>query len=136
VPDQVVSVVAPLLSRGDGRHEVTLELRPEELGAIRVEVSVEHGTVYLTLHAAGRATAALLAGALPGLRSALTEAGLTVGHLGVGSGGGGGDGDRRPFARTDARDRAAGRARGAGESTAANPSPVQPVGSGRLDLLL
>ena len=47
VADQIVSVVVPLHGRGDGRHEVTLELRPDDLGAIRVEVSVEHQTVHL-----------------------------------------------------------------------------------------
>src|SRR5207302_196394 len=50
VADQIVSAVVPLHGRGDGRHEVTLELRPDDLGAIRVEVSVEHQTVHLTLH--------------------------------------------------------------------------------------
>src|SRR5581483_11384455 len=51
VADQIVSAVVPLHGRGGGRHEVTLELRPESLGAIRVELSVEHETVHLTLHA-------------------------------------------------------------------------------------
>src|SRR5207244_450076 len=96
VADQIVSAVVPLHGRGDGRHEVTLELRPDDLGAIRVEVSVEHQTVHLTLHAAEPATGRLLSAALPDLRSALADAGLTAGRIGVGPGGGSGAGQRRP----------------------------------------
>jgi len=132
VADQIVSAVVPLHGRGDGRHEVTLELRPEELGAIRVEVSVEHQTVHLTLHAAEPATGRLLSAALPELRSALADAGLTAGHVGVGPGGGGGAGHRRasPVRREE-------RATPAGQTTPMSPvRTVRPAAAGRLDVLL
>ena len=138
VPDQIVSAVVPLHGRGDGRHEVTLELRPEHLGAIRVEVSVEQQTVHLTLHAADPATGRLLAAALPELRSALAEAGLTAGSVGVGPDGGGGTGARQPNASDEPSERRPG---GRGRRTD-EPEPPAAVGTvrrsttGGLDLFL
>jgi flagellar hook-length control protein FliK len=139
VADQIVSAVVPLHGRGDGRHEVTLELRPESLGTIRVELSVEHQTVHLTLHAAEPATGGLLSAALPDLRSALADAGLTTGHIGVGPGGHGAghgrpdrpgaDGDEPGRRRTGA---IAGDDRGGAEHVPFS----RPAQAGRLDVLL
>jgi flagellar hook-length control protein FliK len=138
VPEQIVSAVVPLHGRGGGRHEVTLELRPDTLGTIRVEVSVEHQTVHLTLHAAEPATSRLLAAALPDLRSALADAGLTPGQLGVGPDGGG-SADQRRRAGTDdgdeRRSRSAADPGPAGE-TAESVRTVRPAAAGRLDLFL
>jgi len=138
VPEQIVSAVVPLHGRGDGRHEVTLELRPDDLGIIRVEVSVEHQTVHLTLHAAEPATSRLLSAALPDLRAALADAGLTAGQVGVEIDGGGSAGQRRHSA--DSGDRDLRRPR-TGRHTPATtePEPVlrfRPAASGRLDLFL
>jgi hypothetical protein len=121
-----------LHGRGDGRHEVTLELRPDDLGTIRVEVSVEHQTVHLTLHAVEPATGRLLSAALPELRSALADAGLTAGHVGVGPGGGGDAGGRRPspVRRPDRTERA-----GPAEHTS-QVRTVRTADPGRLDLFL
>ncbi|HEY4410258.1 MAG TPA: flagellar hook-length control protein FliK [Acidimicrobiia bacterium] len=136
--DQIVSAVVPLHGRGDGRHDVTLELRPEELGAIRVEMSVEHQTVHLTLHAADPATGRLLAAALPELRSALAEAGLTAGHLGVGAEGGRGAGQRRSAAGDGDRSSTGPQRRpGVADPVRADPAhPLRPAAAGRLDLFL
>ncbi|MDQ1565382.1 MAG: hypothetical protein QOF96_262, partial [Actinomycetota bacterium] len=128
-----VSAVVPLHGRGDGRHEVTLELRPDDLGAIRVEVSVEHQTVHLTLHAADPATGRLLSAALPDLRSALADAGLTAGHVGVGTGGDGGTGA--------GAHRPSGGPTRPGRSDASRPDTepvrtIRPAAAGRLDLFL
>jgi hypothetical protein len=140
VADQIVSAVVPLHGRGDGRHEVTLELRPDDLGAIRVEVSVEHQTVHLTLHAADPATGRLLSAALPDLRSALADAGLTAGHVGVGTGGDGGTGAgaHRPSGEGD---RPSGGPTRPGRSDASGPDTepvrtIRPAAAGRLDLFL
>jgi flagellar hook-length control protein FliK len=140
VADQIVSAVVPLHGRGDGRHEVTLELRPDDLGAIRVEVSVEHQTVHLTLHAADPATGRLLSAALPDLRSALADAGLTAGHVGVGTVGDGGTGAgaHRPFG--DGEGPPGGPTR-LGRSDASRPDTepvrtIRPAAAGRLDLFL
>jgi len=146
VADQIVSVVVPLHGRGGGRHDVTLELRPAELGTIRVEMSVEHQTVHLTLHAADPATGKLLAAALPDLRSALADAGLTAGHLGVG-GQGEGAGQRRGAAPGDADDGGAGPGRAPRRSAGRtgpvdgpagpdSPRRLRPAAAGRLDLFL
>jgi flagellar hook-length control protein FliK len=139
VPEQNVSAVVPLHGRGDGRHEVTLELRPDDLGTIRVEVSVEHQTVHLTLHAADPATSRLLSAGLADLRSALADAGLTAGQVGVGLDGGGGAGFRRRSA--DAGDGDLRRPGGSGPRLTATDEPIpvrtfRPVAAGRLDLFL
>jgi hypothetical protein len=140
VADQIVSAVVPLHGRGDGRHEVTLELRPDDLGAIRVEVSVEHQTVHLTLHAADPSTGRLLSAALPELRSALAHAGLTAGHVGVGAGGNGGTGDGAPRPSGDGDRPAGGRPRlGRPDDSRPDTEPlrtIRPAAAGRLDLFL
>ncbi len=131
-----MSAVVPLHGRGDGRHEITLELRPEELGTIRVEVRVEDRTVHLTLHAAEPATTRILSAALPELRSSLAEAGLTAGHLAVGPDGGNSTGQRRRSTDAAPADRH-GRAE-PGHPTGAT-APVRsnrPADAGRLDLFL
>jgi hypothetical protein len=131
VPEQIVSAVVPLHGRGDGRHEVTLELRPDNLGTIRVEVVVEHQTVHLTLHAAEPATSRLLSANLPDLRSALAEAGLTAGQVGVGlDGSGSGQRRSRPQAalHPSSPDR---------ERATATVRTLRPMAAaGRLDLFL
>jgi flagellar hook-length control protein FliK len=130
VPEQIVSAVVPLHGRGDGRHEVTLELRPEDLGTIRVEVLVEQQTVHLTLHATEPATARLLSAALAELRTALADAGLRAGDLAVGPDGGSSPGRRSrpgPPPGEKAADDSA---------TPAGVRPVRPSAAGRLDLLL
>ena len=131
VPEQIVSAVVPLHGRGDGRHEVTLELRPDHLGTIRVEVSVEHQTVHLTLHADEPATCRLLSAALPDLRAALADAGLTAGQVGIGLNGGGGAGHRRsrPQAAMDHP------LPDTSTPTSSIPTAI-PAAAGRLDLFL
>ena len=139
VPEQIVSAVVPLHGRGDGRHEVTLELRPDHLGTIRVEVSVEHQTVHLTLHAAEPGTSRLLAAALPDLRTALADAGLTPGHLGVGPDAGSGTGQWRKPSGTGGSERGGSSAARRGDPTSDDPEPVRslrPATAGRLDLFL
>lgn len=131
VPEQIVSAVVPLHGRGDGRHEVTLELRPEDLGPIRVEVSVEQQTVHLTLHAAEPATGRLLSTALADLRAALADAGLRAGHLAVSPDGGG-----APGRRTRPEPAPADRAPRHDSTTPEKLRLHRPNAAGRLDLLL
>jgi flagellar hook-length control protein FliK len=138
VPEQIVSAVVPLHGRGDGRHEVTLELRPDDLGTIRVEVSVEHQTVHLTLHAAEPSTGHLLAAVLPELRSALADAGLQAGHLAVNADGGAGTGRRHASPEPgETAERRPGRSGTAGGNDSTDTvRPVRPATAGRLDLFL
>ena len=134
IPEQIVSAVVPLHGRGDGRHEVTLELRPDDLGTIRVEVSVDHQTVHLTLHAAEPATGRLLSAGLADLRSALADAGLQAGHVAVSPDGGSGT-NRRARPQAEAEPRLPGQATPVSAIPATTPI-VRPVAAGRLDLLL
>jgi hypothetical protein len=135
VPEQIVSAVVPLHGRGDGRHEVTLELRPHDLGTIRVEVSVEQQTVHLTLHAAEPATGRLLSAALADLRSALADAGLQAGHLAVSPDGGGATA-RRPRPETPLPERRSATSTTPETAGTSHVSESRPAASGRLDLLL
>ncbi|MGC1512092.1 MAG: flagellar hook-length control protein FliK [Acidimicrobiales bacterium] len=80
---QLVDAVAPLRHRGDGSYDLTLELHPAELGAVRVRAVFENGTIQLHLQADHPATRDLLQGSLAGLRTALDDAGLSTGQLSV-----------------------------------------------------
>lgn len=82
---QLVDAVAPLRHRGDGSYDLTLELHPAELGAVRVRAVFENGTIQLHLQADHPATRDLLQGSLAGLRTALDEAGLHTGQVSVGT---------------------------------------------------
>jgi flagellar hook-length control protein FliK len=137
IPEQIVSAVVPLHGRGDGRHEVTLELRPDDLGTIRVEVSVEHQTVHLTLHAAEPATGRLLSAALADLRSALADAGLQAGHVAVSPDSGTGA-NRRSRPQAPVRRLRPSELAGQTERTAAIPTiaAAPSVTAGQLDLFL
>ena len=135
VPEQIVSAVVPLHGRGDGRHEVTLELRPDNLGTIRVEVAVEQQTVHLTLQAAEPATSRLLTANLADLRAALADAGLTAGQVGVGlDSSGGGRRRSRPQPESEPSLRDTGRA--TATATIASVRTLRLAAAGRLDLLL
>jgi hypothetical protein len=95
---------------------------------------VEHQTVHLTMHAVEPATSRLLSAALPELRSALVDAGLTAGHVGVGPDGGGSAAARRRFAENDT---STGRSdAGDGPDSTTPARTVRPAPAGRLDLFL
>ncbi len=72
VPDQVVSVLSPLVSSGDGFHTVTLGLHPEGLGTVEATVSLDGGQVLVSLWAASENGHAALAQALPQLHQQLS----------------------------------------------------------------
>jgi flagellar hook-length control protein FliK len=133
VMEQVVSVVEPLRQRGDGHHELTLDLHPAELGAIRVEVSIDRGTVHLSLHAEQASTGTLLHEAMPELRAALEEAGLVPGRLGVGSGDREGGRPPAPFRPAEGNEPRAGRPQAAAVAAIRPPTASA---AGALDLLL
>jgi hypothetical protein len=72
----VVPEVTRLVSRGDGTHRVTLTLRPEALGEVRVTLTLRDGEVHVRLAAGEEAQRALVEGA-PELRRVLELAGAT-----------------------------------------------------------
>ena len=78
--------MAPLRKLADGTHHVVLELHPAELGTVRVELSIDSGTVHLGLHTDIESTAQVLHAAVPELRSQLDAAGLVAGRVNVDTG--------------------------------------------------
>jgi flagellar hook-length control protein FliK len=134
--EQVVRAVAPLRRLADGTHNVVLELHPAELGAVRVELSLDRGVVHLGLRAEVEGTSQLLRDALPELRSQLDAAGLTSGRVSVDGGQTGRGGEGQPSWRTDP-DR---QRRPHAEATDLGEDPVPTAYStaeyGRVDVLL
>jgi hypothetical protein len=80
---QVVRVIAPLRGR-EGSHQVTLALRPAELGQVVADIRFDRGAVHLTITSEHGETADLLRRGASSLRSALADAGLTVASIDVG----------------------------------------------------
>lgn len=130
---QIVAVVAPLRRRPDGIYRLGLQLEPEQLGRVRVDVELGAGEVHLRLHADDHAAQALR-DALPELRSSLQAAGLRPGALDVDGGGAG------PFAEHHAERGQAPRSREDARPLSEPAPPVvpssPPPGSGALDVHL
>ncbi len=81
VHEQLVQTIAPLRNRANGTYDMTLELHPGELGAIRVRAVLENGSVRLHLTAEQMATHDLLKNSLAGLRNSLSDAGVNTSEL-------------------------------------------------------
>lgn len=81
VHEQLVQTIAPLRSRANGTYDMTLELHPGELGAIRVRAVLQNGSVRLQLTAEHMATHDLLKNSLAGLRNSLNDAGVNTSEL-------------------------------------------------------
>lgn len=62
VADQVFGQVTGLVSRGNGTHRITMTLQPEQLGEVRVVMTVRDGAVHVRMAAGHEASAALLDG--------------------------------------------------------------------------
>jgi flagellar hook-length control protein FliK len=78
---QVSRGLAQVLKGGGG--EITLRLRPEQLGEVRAQVRMEHGVVSVRIEAASEEARSLLERDSSSLRSALEARGLTVEHVRV-----------------------------------------------------
>lgn len=81
---QVVERVGRLVERGDGSHELSVELEPADLGRLELRVRLEAGVVHVHVDAHARGTSDLLRRALPELREALGELGLQAGTFDIG----------------------------------------------------
>ncbi len=76
IPDQVFGEITGLTSRGNGTHRITMKLQPEQLGEVRVVLTLREGTVHVRLAAGQEARAALLDGS-PELSRLLEHTGAT-----------------------------------------------------------
>ena len=83
---QVLSAMSPLLTGPDGTHRVTVHLEPENLGKVRVQLSLSGGEVAVHLIAADAATRETLRQGLPELRAQLELSGLRTAGMDVQSG--------------------------------------------------
>lgn len=81
---QLVDRIGRVVERGDGSHELSIELEPADLGRLEVRVRLEAGVVHVQVDAHARGTSDLLRRALPELREALAGAGLSAGALDIG----------------------------------------------------
>jgi flagellar hook-length control protein FliK len=83
VGTQVARQVAVLRDGPDGAHTMTLVLTPDTLGPVEVQVTLQKGTVDLTLRGAHEQGRAALLDGLPDLRRDLEAAGLSCSRLEV-----------------------------------------------------
>lgn len=80
VTGQVFPQIPALVSRGEGRHSITLRLHPADLGEVRVTVTIKNGAVDVTMAAGAEARQALRAGS-GDLRTLLELAGAATGQV-------------------------------------------------------
>ncbi|MGH8890556.1 MAG: flagellar hook-length control protein FliK, partial [Acidothermaceae bacterium] len=85
VPDQIVQVVAPLRTAGDGNYTISLQLHPADLGPVTVHVSVEQGVLSVHLGSDEAHGRDALTNSISDLRNQLQAGGVRVGGIDVGT---------------------------------------------------
>ena len=135
---QVVQLLAPVLAGPDGSYSLSLQLYPEELGAVQVEVLLRGGEIRLALHAPDEAAQAALRAALPDLKADLQAGGLSATSLSVDDGRRGSSGDRPadrdPDRRSDGQGDAPGRRAHPYRGAEPGPRPSPSHADAALDL--
>src|SRR3546814_18547577 len=81
---QLANRVGTLSQRPDGEYDLTLQLEPADLGRLELRVRMEGGLVHIQVGAHAASTTEAIRAALPELREALADAGLSAGPLAVG----------------------------------------------------
>ena len=81
---QVAEALAEVRRLADGSHRLSLQLHPEELGAVQLEVAIRDGQLHVRVVAETDAARSALEQNLPELRSDLRDAGVRAGSLEVG----------------------------------------------------
>jgi flagellar hook-length control protein FliK len=82
----IAQVVGKLtLTRGEGQSSITMNLNPEELGRVRLELTVEGDRVRAQFHAQSQQVQEVLEKHLPKLREALENQGLKLDEVRVSS---------------------------------------------------
>jgi flagellar hook-length control protein FliK len=109
----IQTLVTSAHSDQDGTQTLTLRLRPDDLGSVDVSLEVKHGVVNLTMSASSAGARDALNDHVSDLRSALADAGLTLGSVDIGAGG-----------QESAQAQQAADAAAAGADGATEPSPL------------
>lgn len=133
---QLGRALGALRTAGQGRHELTVAVHPDDLGPVTVRARIEGGTVRIELFAPTDAGRDAVRSALADLRRTLAETGLTA-DLNLSDRSAPQDGWG---SRPDVPDDASGRAGGTGRAAAATePTPTGTLltggARGRLDVL-
>lgn len=82
---QLLPVLLPLQRGPDGIRQVTVHLQPEDLGPVQVTVQVRDGSVHVHLLSESAESRAVLRDALPALRDAVQQCGVSPGTFDVGT---------------------------------------------------
>jgi flagellar hook-length control protein FliK len=82
---------AHLLVNNSNNASMSIQLKPEFLGDLKLVVQIEHGIVNASFIAQNQTTASLIAAKLPELRQTLSDQGISWHNLNVSSGGGQGN---------------------------------------------
>ncbi len=80
---QVATAVGPLLRRADGSYSVNINLEPEHLGRVSLQVHIRAGEVAVTMQAADASAREMLRDNLNQLRQQLEQQGIKAGQLDV-----------------------------------------------------
>lgn len=80
---QVATAVSPMLRRADGSYSVNINLEPEHLGRVSLQVHIRGGEVAVTMQAADASARELLRDNLGQLRQQLEQQGVKAGQLDV-----------------------------------------------------
>jgi flagellar hook-length control protein FliK len=123
IAGQLVQPVAVLRGGPDGTHTLTVVLRPETLGPVQVQVTLDKGVVDLTLRGAHQHGREALLQALPDLRRDLEAAGLSCSRLDVDRDTGGAWTASQQSAQREAQQQAGGGARGQADRGEPAPRP-------------
>ena len=121
-----------------GQWQVRLLLRPASLGEVEVDLRLRAGELDATLRAMNPLTRELLTEGLPRLREGLTQAGMDVAQLNVGTGDAsrnGGNPTPRSFARKPEQS-ASGTAEGSPAAQAVESSAIRRSGANGWDVLV
>jgi flagellar hook-length control protein FliK len=112
VAGQLAQPVAVLRGGPDGTHTLTVVLRPETLGPVQVQVTLDNGVVDLSLRGAHQHGREALLQALPDLRRDLEAAGVSCSRLDVDRDTGGSWTASQQSAQQEAQQQAGGEPRG------------------------
>ncbi len=81
--EQVMTAVSPLLRRADGSYSIAINLEPEHLGRVTLQIQVRAGEVAVTMQAADASAREMLRDNLSSLRQQLEQQGMKAGQLDV-----------------------------------------------------